>query len=275
MLDKLLLAALLIVTSAATPSTATVPVPTSPLSAPRGSEPTIEVVDIQVSETMILKASFYVPKGDEKAPAALLIHDAGSDRKSMAALAESMWKAGYAVLTIDLRGHGESINEESDDYRKLESDKDREAMWAFAYRDIESAVRWLRSNKLVHSSNLNVIGNGAGCALAVRHAARDENVRTVTLINPKATILGFSLSEDLLDLEGIPTYFLASKESRKSVETLAAKIHEDLDCTPFIELVYLKAKTDAETLEDKKLASSITRPLKDQAFPKKGPRNRD
>lgn len=181
MLDKLLLAALLVVTSAAAPSTAT-PVPATAPATTRGADVTIETVDIKVSATMKLKASFFVPKSDERAPAALLIHDAGSDRKSMADLAERMWKAGYAVLTIDLRGHGDSICDESKDYRTLDTDKDRKAMWAFAYRDIESAARWLRSNKRVHSSNLNMIGNGSGCALAARHAARDENVRTVTLM---------------------------------------------------------------------------------------------
>lgn len=219
---------------------------------------------------MLLKASFFVPKGDDRAPAALLIHDAGSDRKSMADLAERMWKAGYAVLTIDLRGHGESINDEAKDYKTLESEKDRNAMWAFAYRDIESAARWLRSNKRVHSSNLNMVGIGSGCALAARHAARDENVRTVTLMNPKPEMLGFGLAEDMLDLEGVPTFFVTSKESKSSVEDLAEEIHEQLDCKPFITIIKLKAKTDAETLDDKKLASSITRPLKAEVFPKKG-----
>ena len=46
---------------------------------------------------------------------------------------------------------------------------------AEAVATIEAAAAWLRGQKGVHKTNLSVVGLGSGCALAVRHAARDEN----------------------------------------------------------------------------------------------------
>jgi pimeloyl-ACP methyl ester carboxylesterase len=267
MLDKLLLAALLVITGIANAEAASETLSLAPVV--RGKDAVIDTVDISVSSDLTLKASFYVPKGDERAPAALLIHDAGSSRACLADLAESMWKEGYAVLTLDLRGHGDSINGEVGDYKLLETDKERESLWAYATRDIEEAARWLRSNKRVHSSNLNVVGVGAGSALAVRQASRDENVRTVTMLNPKAKMLGFDLVADMHEIEGLPTFFFATKESRSNVEALAKSIHDELGCDEFIGFSTLKAKTDAEILEDKKLARTLTRCLDDKVFPQK------
>ncbi|MDG1498780.1 MAG: dienelactone hydrolase family protein [Planctomycetota bacterium] len=267
MLDKILLAALLVITGPVNAEAASETVSLTP--AVRGKDVVIETVDINVSSDLSLKASFYVPKGDERAPAALLIHDAGSNRASLADLAESMWKEGYAVLTLDLRGHGDSTNDDVGDYKLLETDKERESLWAFATRDVEKAARWLRSDKRVHSSNLSVVGVGAGTALAVRQASRDENVRTVTLLNPKATVLGFDLVSDMHEIEGLPTFFFATKESKTEVEALAKSIQDELGCEEFISCSSLKAKKDAEILEDKRLARTLTRGLSDLTFPQK------
>ena len=271
MLDKLLLAALLVITGPVNTEAAPEIISLAP--AVRGKDMVIENVDISVSSELSLKASFYVPKGEERAPAALLIHDAGSNRASLADLAESMWKEGYAVMTLDLRGHGESINKDVGDYKLLETDKERESLWAFATRDIEQSARWLRSDKRVHSSNLSVVGVGAGTALAVRQASRDENVRTVTLLNPKAKVLGFDLVADMHEIEGLPTFFYATKESKDQVEALAKSIQEELSAE-FIACSTLKAKKDAEILADKKLARTLTRSLSDLTFPQKAGRGR-
>src|SRR5437879_4389623 len=55
-----------------------------------------------------IKGTFYPSAG--KAPAVLLLHALGEDsrKKNWVNLAEELQKNGFAVLTFDFRGHGES-----------------------------------------------------------------------------------------------------------------------------------------------------------------------
>ena len=231
-----------------------------------------ETIEFKAADGTVLKADWWTPKGKERAPAALLIHEAGADRTQLRSLGDRLQKAGYAVLSPDLRGHGESISKPENAFSALQTDDARAKAWAFATRDVEAGARWLRTNRKVHSSNLNLFGVGTGAALAVRQAARDENVRSVTLIAPRDKMLGFDLVEDLLDLEGVPTFLVASREGKQQVSNLAECVHEELGCAPFIVVETMKAKTAAQLLADRKLASTITRPLKAIAFPSRGRR---
>jgi len=239
---------------------------------PRKVEVNYEAISLKAADGTALKADWWSPKGTERAPAALLLHDAGADRTQLRDLAERLYKAGYGVLALDLRGHGESLANPEDAFGLLKTDEERAKTWAFATRDVEAAARWLRTNRKVHSSNLNLFGMGAGAALAVRQGSRDENARSVTLIAPREKMLGFDLYEDLLDLEGVPTFLIAARSGQKEVEALAKSVHDALGSAPFITVETLRAKTTEELLDDSKLEVTITKPLKSIAFPSRGNR---
>jgi pimeloyl-ACP methyl ester carboxylesterase len=224
-------------------------------------------IELKAADGTVLQADWWAPKGSDRAPAALLIHEAGADRTQMRELGNRLYKSGYAVLCPDLRGHGESVAKPEDAFTALKTDDAKSKLWAFATRDIEASARWLRTNKKVHSSNLNLFGMGTGSALAVRQAARDDNVRSVTLLAPREKMLGFDLAEDLFDLEGVPTFLIASKEGKQEINDLAQAVQDELGCAPFIKVETMRAKTPADLLGDRKLASTVTKPLKEIAFP--------
>ena len=89
------------------------------------------------------------------------------------------------------------------------------------------------------------------------------------LVGRKTTVLGFDLVADMHEIEGLPTFFFATKESKTEVEALAKSIQDELGCEEFISCSSLKAKKDAEILEDKRLARTLTRGLSDLTFPQK------
>lgn len=248
------------------------PTPTpAPLPVIQPADVKVKTVTITTSDRIDLKADFWGQDEDERSPAALLIHDAGADRTTLTELAGRLHKSGFAVLALDLRGHGDSITRPEDAFDKLETEEERAKAWAFTTRDLDAAARWLRAQKSIHSANLNLVGVGAGCALAVRHGAGDENVRSLTLIAPKAEMLGFHLGDDMYDLEGVPTLMVASKESKKDVEALAEDIHKSLGVKkPFIDVAALSAKKDADILGDRRFESVVSKPLKEIAFPQRG-----
>jgi pimeloyl-ACP methyl ester carboxylesterase len=81
--------------------------------------------------------------------------------------------AGYAVLTIDFRGFGESDGTP----RRAESP-------ARKIQDIRAAVDFLASHAAVDSDRIGVMGVCAAAGYVVHEAAQDARVRSVVLIAP-------------------------------------------------------------------------------------------
>src|SRR4030042_715479 len=67
-----------------------------------------EEVRFPTSDGAEIAATFFRPQGKARVPAVVLLHQLGSDRHAWKALAQKLTLNNYAVLAIDLRGHGES-----------------------------------------------------------------------------------------------------------------------------------------------------------------------
>ena len=231
--------------------------------------PAKEDVDVRTSDSLELRGTFYAPKRKKNdstpAPGVLLVHDAGGDRAQLEEVALKLQKSGFGVLSIDLRGHGES-KDKAGTWDELDDDQ-RSRAWALATRDVEAAGEWLLSKEDVHSTNLSLVGLGSGCALAVRHAKRDENVRCVVLLAPNnKKDFGFDVASDLLKLEGLPTLVLAEKDD----DDTKAMVAEANDGTsPYVELAYAAARV-ANVIEDRKMPGKVSTWMKGNAMPKRG-----
>ena len=225
-----------------------------------------EGVELKTRDGVTLHASYFAPRKKTRlAPAAILIHDTGADRGHLMDLGERLWKAGFAVLALDLRGHGHSASKALT-WSKLDEDG-RKRLWALAVRDVEAASAWLRDRKEVHSTNLNLVGHRAGCALATRHASRDENVRSVALLEPRRKELGIDVAGDLLDLGGLPTYIISSKDARQATEGMIEAAHQATGI-PYIDLMISSSKKRTEA-PDRKTQSGVVKWMKDKSFPKR------
>jgi len=228
-----------------------------------------EQVKITTEDKLVLVADLYrPPKAEGIAPAALLVHDAGGSRADMAELAERLAKQGFAVLVPDLRGHGQSVGPQAKAWKDM-SAEEQQKFWAFATRDLSAAANFLRKDEHIHASNLSLLGYLAGSTLVARHALRDENVRCVVLLGPKAEQLGFNLQADLEALGGLPTYIGAVKETKGDAEFLAVAASDANGGLDFVQIEIFKALV-ANPVEDKRLPADIAKWMMDQAVPKKG-----
>jgi dienelactone hydrolase len=228
-----------------------------------------EQVKITTEDKVALVADLYrPPKGTEVAPAALLVHDAGGSRADLTELAERLAKQGFAVLVPDLRGHGQSVGPQDKAWKEMDEEEQRES-WAATTRDLSAAADFLRKDEQIQASNLSLLGYLAGSTLVVRHALRDENVRCVVLLGPKAEQLGFDLQSDLESLAGLPTYIGAVKETKNDAEILAVAASDANGGLDFVQIEIFKALV-ANPVEDKRLPADIAKWMMDQAVPKKG-----
>lgn len=232
-----------------------------PLAGGRGAAP--EVVQIKTSDSQILQASFYKPS-EGRFPGVILVHDAGASRAQLETLADRIHKQGFGVLAVDLRGHGGSKSARVD-WATL-SESERKATWSFASRDLDAAAEWLLTQPSIHGTSLSLVGYGAGCALAVRHAKNDENVVCMTLLAPNAEDYGFDVRADFQTLEGLPTYVVTAKDDE--AERMAQEANAS-SSSPFVELLISPPKV-ATPLDDKAMPGRVAKWLGDKALLKKG-----
>ena len=225
-----------------------------------------ERVDLITDDNLVVKAAYCAPRGkSQRAPAALLNHDAGASRAQVEQIGAKLCKEGFAVLEIDLRGHGQSASAEFT-WTKLDG-PGQEKLWAFAGRDVDAGARWLSARSDVHSGNLTVVGVRAGGALAVRQAAKNENVRSIVLVDPAPKQYGFDLTRDLGTLGGTPAYIVVSPDHQDVGKSLVKAVSSGEKGQ--VEMTVCRAK-GAEFLSDKKLTGEISRWAAEKAFPKRG-----
>lgn len=221
-----------------------------------------ETVALKTADGLALQASFYKP--GTTAPGVLLVHDAGGDRTQLDPLADRLSKQGFGVLTIDLRGHGASKSAKLD-WDKL-SENDRKSTWALAPKDVDAAAKWLVEQPAIRDTSLALIGYGAGCALAVRHAKGDENVVCMVLLAPNAADYGFDVRADIQTLVGLPTFVATAKDDEAEKMALEANAFSG---NPYLD-IFISPPKVATPLEDKNLPGKVLKWVEDKAMPKKG-----
>ncbi len=229
-----------------------------------------ERLEIPTQDQVTLAASFWAPKGKQASPGAVLIHGAGGSRKDLEDYAERLSRTGFAVLSVDLRGHGESATAELD-WNQLD-EQGREQLWGQATRDVKTCVDFLLGKREVQSAALVLVGHRAGTTLVTRHAVRDEHVRAIALLDPPAEdkdLLGFQLAKDIEALGGLPTRISVPKDSSLQAERLVADGQRANGGLDFIQLSIFKG-SGLDLLTDSREASEVTKWLKDRAFPSKG-----
>jgi LPXTG-motif cell wall-anchored protein len=114
----------------------------------------------------------FPPPQAELPPAVVLVHGFSGDREIMSTLARRIAQNGYAVLTIDARGHGANRNPFS---QGIDSSALR--------RDVGRAVRFLRHYNMVDGGKIVVMGHSMGAGAALDYATHDPNLAGSVMIS--------------------------------------------------------------------------------------------
>lgn len=200
-------------------------------------------------------AMTYWPSGvKQDASVVVLLHGLNGNQLDWGALPKQLHDDGYAVITVDLRGHGQSKGT-SDEPEKSSKNKaktpktgkaavdaaslrarDYEAMVAF---DMEAVKQFIFAEHQARRLNMNkmaIIGAGMGAAVGVRYAALDwlkkphsdgpvgnqtprgQDVRALVLLTPETEIIGLSLPDAIKTLRtplfGVAMMFAVGKKDK-------------------------------------------------------------
>ncbi len=145
-----------------------------------------------------IKGTYYRPAA-ANAPGIVLLHMLGRHREDWDAFARTLQDAGYAVLAIDLRGHGESEGQRE---------------WSKMTKDAAIAVDFVRSRSETDPDRIALIGASIGANLAINYAAEDPEIRGVALLSPGLDYRGVTTPEAVKAYGKRPLFLAASSEDR-------------------------------------------------------------
>ena len=226
-----------------------------------------ESITLKTQDKLELTATYFAPRAKRgKSPAALLIHDFGANRKQLLRLATYLQKKGFGVLAVDVRGHGDSMTERLC-WDRLD-ENGRLALWSHAVKDTTACAEFLRKKPELHASNLTLIGFGAGCSLAVRHADKDENVRAVVLLGLEPESLGLNMVRGISGLEGLPTLIVASQDRRHTIDRIRNACRDANEGETYVDVAMVRSEA-SRLLSDKQLHNKTYTWLRNQVMPRR------
>jgi len=128
-----------------------------------------------------VSAMLATPPVSHPAPGVVLLHDLDGDKKAWltrSPLFVALLDRDYAVLSLDLRGYGDTPLPDGRKVAKLE-DLDN------SYLDVEAALDWLAGRTDVDTSRVALIGSGSGGNIVyVGMGILSGRVRTAVAVSP-------------------------------------------------------------------------------------------
>jgi pimeloyl-ACP methyl ester carboxylesterase len=129
-----------------------------------------------------VRGSYWEARNDG-AVSLLLVHDRSSDRSVWDPYVRFYLSRGWSVLTFDLRGHGESVRQETRAALQPPGTPDTpwEAGWPL---DVKAALAFAARQPRADPGKRAIIGLGLGADLASAAAARGRGAGSVVCVSP-------------------------------------------------------------------------------------------
>ncbi len=151
-----------------------------------------------------LKGTYYRPAATN-APGVVLLHMLGRKRGDWDVFARQLQEAGFGVLAIDLRGHGESEGQRE---------------WRKMTKDAAIAVDFIRSRPEINPDRIAILGASIGANIAINYAAQDASIRGAALLSPGLDYHGVTTPDAVKAYGKRPLFLAASSEDAYAYESV-------------------------------------------------------
>ncbi len=180
-------------------------------------------VEFQTADGVNIAADYSAPS-DPSSRGIVLAHMMPATKESWKDFAVKLQEAGYHVLAIDLRGHGESGG---GDYR-IFSDKEHQA----SILDLDAAANFFKEKGV---AQIGFAGASIGANLSLQYLAENPETKAAILFSPGIDYRGIMLeplAEKVSDMSKI--LFIGSEDDAGSMGGSCEEILEALGNPPKI-----------------------------------------
>ena len=156
-------------------------------------------VSFLTDDGVLIVGTYYSPASLHQitpTKAIILLHMLGRNRNDWNSFASILSNSsnGYAVLSIDLRGHGESINQNGKTISFQSFSPDDFIRMVF---DVKAAKHFLEIQKGISPNNIAIVGASIGANIGLKYAASDPSIKAVVLLSPGLDYMGITTSDSI------------------------------------------------------------------------------
>jgi len=139
-----------------------------------------ESVTYQAEDGVVIAAGWAAPPDQARPAVVILFHELDGGRDQWSEFIPVLVDEGYAVLTPDLRGAGESTTVVRDGDEELYELTDLDELLL----DVDAALKWLGDRSDVDLDRIGLVGAGDGANLAFVSTAVFPEVKTAIAMSP-------------------------------------------------------------------------------------------
>lgn len=171
-----------------------------------------ENISLMTADGVQLAAVFYAPESlNEDSFVLILVHEAYRNHSSWDDFSIAALENGYAVIALDLRGHGQSKGEAVFD----------QAM----DHDIDAVLDWISASPDLNKGRIAIAGASVGANLALRAGSRYPQISSLVLLSPGMNYWKLGVKSAMVDYGRRPVLLVASEEDGYSA-TSAQRLNE-------------------------------------------------
>jgi pimeloyl-ACP methyl ester carboxylesterase len=156
-------------------------------------------VSFLTDDGVLIVGSYYSPSSSHQttSKAVILLHMLSRNRNDWNTFASTLSNRsnGFTVLSIDLRGHGDSINQNGNtiSFQSFVCCADFNKM----ILDIKAAKHFLVTQKNIPHNNIAIVGASIGANVGLKYAASDPSIKAVVLLSPGLDYKGVTTSDSI------------------------------------------------------------------------------
>lgn len=180
-----------------------------------------ERVEYLAADKFKIVGNLYMPPKLNKkirVPLIIFLHGISQSKKIWHPYAVKLAEKGYAVLAIDLRGHGESVinrKEKKLFWRSFSSED-----WKYIDSDVVNSIEALKTNHpQVDIAKILIVGSSMGSCVSVVTAEKlKDKVKGIVLISPFTNYKGIESRVSLVNYGDNPILIIVSKTDKSSFD---------------------------------------------------------
>lgn len=179
---------------------------------------TSQDVTLQTRDGQEIRITYFKSTAGQDAPVVVLLHGKGGNRLVWKSFAEQLQKVEFAAITVDLRGHGESVAGGATGKKSEAAPKARE-LQAMVAGDMEAVKKFIydeHQEKQLNMNKLGIVAADISTPVAIAFAELDwekkpfddaptlalstprgQDVQALALLSPEASAPGMATNRSL------------------------------------------------------------------------------